>query len=396
MKGKAVMFGAGNIGRGFIGQLFSESGYEVVFVDVVQELLDLFNKEHHYRLQTVSNEGSKDYSIGPVSGVDSRNQAAVAEAVAEASICATAVGANVLKFVAPNLAAGLALRAKRNLPPINVIVCENLHGAPEYLRGLLEQSIPEEAKSYLAEKTGLVETVIGRMVPAPTPEMRAQDIGWIKVEPYKELPVKRSGFVGPIPDIVAMTPYDDFDVFGARKLYVHNCGHALMSYVAYQRGYEYAYEALEDNEIRSFMLAGLRESVDGICAKFKADRDWLYAHVDDLLKRFANRSLGDTVYRLGRDPIRKLAAEDRLVGAANLAVEGGGRPVHLAWGIAAALLFNPADDPSAPALQAKIKENGVEAALAEVSGIQKDSVLGKLVLDAYAKLLVNPKAIPAQ
>ena len=277
-----------------------------------------------------------------------------------------------------------------------MIVCENLHGAPEYLRGLLEQSIPEEAKSYLAEKTGLVETVIGRMVPAPTPEMRAQDIGWIKVEPYKELPVKRSGFVGPIPDIVAMTPYDDFDVFGARKLYVHNCGHALMSYVAYQRGYEYAYEALEDNEIRSFMLAGLRESVDGICAKYKADRAWLYAHVDDLLKRFANRSLGDTVYRLGRDPIRKLAAEDRLVGAANLAVEGGGKPVHLAWGIAAALLFNPADDPSAPALQAKIKENGVEAALAEVSGIQKDSELGKLVMDAYAKLLVNPKAIPAQ
>ena len=396
MKGKAVMFGAGNIGRGFIGQLFSESGYEVVFVDVVQELLDLFNRDHHYRLQTVSNEGSKDYSIGPVSGVDSRNQAAVAEAVAEASICATAVGANVLKFVAPNLAAGLALRAKRNLPPINVIVCENLHGAPEYLRGLLEQSIPEEAKSYLAEKTGLVETVIGRMVPAPTPEMRAEDIGWIKVEPYKELPVKRSGFVGTIPDIVAMTPYDDFDVFGARKLYVHNCGHALMSYVAYQRGYEYAYEALEDNEIRAFMLAGLRESVDGICAKFKADRAWLYAHVDDLLKRFANRSLGDTVYRLGRDPIRKLAAEDRLVGAANLAVEGGGKPVHLAWGIAAALLFNPADDPSAPALQAKIKEKGVEATLAEVSGIQKDSVLGKLVLDAYAKLLVNPKAIPAQ
>ena len=396
MKGKAVMFGAGNIGRGFIGQLFSESGYEVVFVDVVQELLDLFNREHHYRLQTVSNEGSKDYSIGPVSGVDSRNQAAVAEAVAEASICATAVGANVLKFVAPNLAAGLVLRAKRNLPPINVIVCENLHGAPEYLRGLLEQSIPEEAKSYLAEKTGLVETVIGRMVPAPTPEMRAQDIGWIKVEPYKELPVKRSGFVGPIPDIVAMTPYDDFDVFGARKLYVHNCGHALMSYVAYQRGYEYAYEALEDNEIRSFMLAGLRESVDGICAKYKADRAWLYAHVDDLLKRFANRSLGDTVYRLGRDPIRKLAAEDRLVGAANLAVEGGGKPVHLAWGIAAALLFNPADDPSAPALQAKIKENGAAAALAEVSGIQKDSELGKLVMDAYAKLLVNPKAIPAQ
>lgn len=394
MSKSAIMFGGGNIGRGFIAQLLSESGYEVTFVDVDKELLDAMNANHKYHLQTVSNDGVKDYWVGPVKAVNSNDKEAVAEAVAKADIGATAVGANVLKYIAPNIAAGLAKRAAANAAPINFIICENLHGAAAYVRELVTQSIPQEAKEYLDKKTGFVNTVIGRMVPAPTPEMRAEDVTLIRVEPYKELPVDKNGFVGEIPEIVAMTPYDSFDVFTARKLYVHNCGHALMSYVGYQRGYEMGYEAMNDPEVKAFMLAGLRESVDGICAEYKADPKWLYAHVDDLLERFTNKMLGDKIFRLGRDPMRKLAAEDRLVGAANLACKCGVKPVHLAWGIAAALFFDPEDDKSAQTLQGILKEKGPEATIAEVAGIQPGTELSKLVLDAYAKLSQNRKALP--
>ena len=394
MSKSAVIFGGGNIGRGFIGQLFSESGYEVTFVDVVEDLLKAMNEKHSYKLQTVSNQGINEYTIGPVKAINSNDKEAVAAAVDGAEICATALGANVLKYVAPNIAMGVALRAKRNAGPLNFIICENLHGAAKIMRGLVEASTPDEAKDYLASKIGFVSTVIGRMVPAPTAEMKAQDPTLIKVEPYKELPVAKDEFVGEIPKIVAMTPYDNFEIFTARKLYVHNCGHALMSYVGFQRGYEMGYEAMADKDVRAFMLAGLRESVDGICAEFNADAKWLYAHVDDLLERFTNRMLGDTIFRLGRDPMRKLAAEDRLVGAANLACKHGGKPVHLAWGIAAALYFDPADDPSAATLQAMLKEKGAEATLKEVAGIEPGSLLSKLVLDAYAKLAQNRKALP--
>ena len=117
-----------------------------------------------------------------------------------------------------------------------------------------------------------------------------------------------------------------------------------MAYTGFLRGYEFGYEAMADQAIRDFMLAGLRESAAAICAQFKASPDWLNAHVDDLLQRFTNRMLGDRIFRLGRDPIRKLAREDRLVGAARLAQANGISPRHLCWGIAAALLFNPADD----------------------------------------------------
>lgn len=394
-KKQAVIFGAGNIGRGFIGQLFSESGYEVIFVDVDQELVAALNRDRRYHLQTVCNSGVEDFHIGPVSAVNGADGAAVAQAIAGASIAATAVGANALRFVAPNLAAGIALRATAKAAPLNIIVCENLHGAAQHLRDLTAARLSDAAvRDYLASQVGFVNTVIGRMVPAPTPEMRAADVSFIKVEPYKELPVDRSGFVGAIPNISAMHAEDNFDVFTARKLYVHNCGHALLAYVGYQRGYTYGYEAMADDEIRAFMLAGLRESVDGICAKFGADPAWLNSHVDELLLRFANRQLGDTLYRLGRDPLRKLAAEDRLTGAANLACEACRQPRHLAWGIAAALLFAPADDNSAQELQRQLRNSGVAKTLAAVAGIAPDSALSALVQNAYAILRATPTALP--
>ncbi len=394
MTKKAVVFGAGNIGRGFIGQLFSESGYEVIFVDVDADLVAALNRERSYRLQIVGNEGVQDLRIGPVQAIHGNDAAAVAKAVAEAEIAATAVGANALKYIVGNLASGLALRAAENAKPINFVICENLHGAAEYVRKISEGVIEEPGKSYHAEKVGFVNTVIGRMVPVPTAEMRAEDVSLVRVEAYKELPVDRKGFVGVIPEIEAMTGYDDFEVFTARKLYIHNCGHALMAYAGFQRGYEFGYEAMADAEVRNFMQAGLRESAAAICAAFKADPAWLNAHVDDLMLRFNNRMLGDRIFRLGKDPIRKLALEDRLTGAAKLAAEQGQSPRNLCWGMAEALRFNPADDPAAQTLQKRIAEAGVENAFLEVSGLSKDEPLTKLVMQAYTELEKNPRSLP--
>ncbi len=389
MSKTAVIFGAGNIGRGFIGQLFSESGYEVVFVDVDQELVSALNERRQYHLQIVSNSGSEDHWISPVRAIHGRDSAAVAAALLEASLAATAVGANALKYIAGNIAAGLALRAEMRKPPLNFIVCENLHGAAAHLRELCLQQAAGEAKVYVEEQTGFVDTVIGRMVPMPTAEMRQQDPSLIKVEAYKELPVQRSGFVGEIPAVVAMKAEDNFEVFTARKLYIHNCGHALMAYAGYQRGYEFGYEVMADEKLRNFMLAGLQESAAAIASALGADADWLQQHVQELLLRFDNRQLGDRIFRLGRDPVRKLAREDRLTGAAKLAMQQGLPAKNLAWGMALALHFDPPQDEMAQKMQQGIKEQGVESVLEQIAGLQKDEALFGMVIEAYRELEKN-------
>ena len=393
MNRKAIIFGAGNIGRGFIGQLFSESGYAVTFIDVDQELVDALNRQGSYHLQAVFNDDVQDCRIGPVRAIHGRDTAAVAAAVAEASLGATAVGAGALKYVAPAIARGLELRAANAAPELNLIICENLKGAAAVCRDLIAAAMAPGARDYLAERVGLVDTVIGRMVPMPTAEMRARDVSFIRVEPYKELPVDRSAFRGEIPVVSAMSPEEDFPLFTARKLYIHNCGHALLAYAGYRRGYEYGYEALEDTDVRRLMDGGMAESIAGIVQRFGCRREWLEEHARDLLRRFGNRLLADTIFRLGRDPVRKLQPADRLVGAANLALSTGQVPTHLAWGIAAALCFDPTADPVAVEVQTLLREQGPEAGLRQLTGIDPAAALGQAVLAAYQTLRAEPRTV---
>ena len=394
---EAIIFGAGNIGRGFIGQLFCESGCRVTFVDVDDALVAAMNRDGTYRLQTVFNDDVQDYRIGPVRALHGVKQAGdVAEAVASAEIGATAVGANALRFLVPNLLAGLKLRQERQLAPFNLILCENLKGAAAAFRRMVELQAPAELKNYLRAEVGFVDTVIGRMVPAPTPEMRALDVSFIKVEPYKELPVDKAGFAGPVPEIVAMTAYENFPVFTARKLYLHNCGHALLAYAGFLRGHEFGYEALEDPVVRRLLDGGLGESLNGIVLQHHADRNWLETHVAELLGRFGNRMLGDTVFRLGRDPLRKLHGSDRLVGAARLAESAGRPPRFLALGIAAAFCFNPEEDPAAVELQNRVAADGIKKVLGELCGIRADEALGKQVLADFSGLRASPDYLARQ
>ena len=387
MRQQAVILGAGNVGRGFLGQLFSESGYGVTFVDIDQPLIKALRSRGSYTIRLVDNEQTEQIQVGPVTGLLSSDGEAVAQVVAQATIGATAVGARVLPFIAPNLAAGIALRAKRGeQTPLNIIVCENLKDAAAYLRGLVMEHLDEQTRAYLAEHVGFVDTVIGRMVPELPAELRAEDPSLIIVEPYKELPVDRSGFVGEIPSIVGMEPCDNFALYTARKLYLHNAGHAVLGYLGYRRGHALGYEALEDSEIRPILNAALNESVQGIVARYGASADWLKAHVADLLRRFANRVLADPTLRLARDPIRKLAPSDRLVGAARTAEAAGLVPVNLAWAIAGALAFDAEDDPIALSLQERIKAEGLEAVMADICQIDAQEPLGKAVVDRYQLL----------
>ncbi len=385
---QAVMFGAGNVGRGFIGQLFSESGFEVTFVDVDDLLLAALSSRRAYTIQLVDNESSHLVEVAPVSALHSARQAGeVAAVLAQASLAATAVGARILPLIAPLVAEGIRLRAQLGSDGhLNIIICENLKGAAALFRQMVESHLPEDLHHYSRERVGFVDTVIGRMVPPPTPEMRAADPSLILVEPYKELPVDRSGFVGEIPTVVGMQPSDNFPAFTARKLYIHNCGHAVLAYLGYLRGYEFGYQALTDAWVRPILEQALRESRLGIVTEYGVEDSWLQSHADELLKRFANRSLGDTIFRLGRDPLRKLDPHDRLVGAARLAEKAGIFPQALSWGIAAGYCFDPAEDPLAADLQKRIAAHGIEAALADVSGILPTEPLGALVLERYRSL----------
>lgn len=343
---RAVMYGAGNIGRGFIGQLFSQSDYEVIFIDVNQAVVEQLNRDHAYPINIVSEAGSDEVMIRNVRAVDGRDLDAVATVISEADLMATAVGVNVLPYIARPIAEGLLRRWRNgNQAPLNIIICENLLDANHYLKQLIAAELSEDNRQKLETEVGFVEASVGRMVPVMTPEMQADNPLRVHVEPYCELPVDRDGFKGAIPDIRNMIPASPFAFYIQRKLYIHNMGHALAAYLGRLKGYEYIWEACQDPDIEGICRAAMYASALSLARAHGCAYDEVQRYADDLLKRFRNRHLGDTVERVGRDILRKLSPEDRLIGALNLCIRQKVDPSAIVMGIQAALACARISDP---------------------------------------------------
>lgn len=333
----ALMYGGGNIGRGFVGALFSLSGYRVNFVDVAKGVVDELREKQRYPIRIVSNAGCEDIMIENVSAVDGNDTQATAEAIAECDIMATAVGARILKFIVPNIVAGLRKRWAEGARPLNIIICENLNDANRILEGMIRELLSDEEQALFTETVGLVEASIGRMVPVQTDEMKDGEPLRVCVERYGFLPVDKSAFKGKIPVVKGMVPSEPFDFYVKRKLFVHNMGHATTAYLGDIFAYPLICEAIADADIRIIVREAMTESAIALSRRYDVPLDALVLHICDLVGRFGNAALKDTCARVGADPARKLSPDDRLSGALTLAVEQGITPVYICAGIAAGM-----------------------------------------------------------
>lgn len=379
---KAVMYGGGNIGRGFIGMLLSQSGYEVTFVDVVDTVVDTLNREHTYPVRIISTEGYQDIAVNHVSAVNGNNVGAVAEAIASADIMATAVGVNVLKFIIPNIVEGLKLRRQRALPPFNIIICENLMDANKVIEKMIKEYLSEEEKAWFDENVGLVEASIGRMVPVQTEEMKDGDPLRVCVESYGYLPVDKEAFKGGIPEIKNMVPFAPFDFYLKRKLYIHNMGHATCAYLGDILSLEYIYEAIDRDEVYIIVRGAMEESARALSKKYGVGLEEIIQHIVDLLGRFTNAALKDTCKRVGGDPARKLSPADRLIGSATLAAETGITPAYISIGIAAGLRRYLAETEG---MTQCVKD--AAKVLKELCCLDAESELAKLVICMYERII---------
>lgn len=339
MSETAVVFGAGNVGRGLLGQVFSQAGLEVVFVDVTPALIEALNADRSYLHLTVDRETRTEQVIGPVRAVRADDPAAVREALAKATLAATCVGVRALPAVCAAIAPALLARLEAGGAPLNLLLAENLHEAPAKVRELLTAAEPALATPLEEGRVGLIATSIGRMIPAPRPEVARLGAAAIEVEPYCYLPIDAQALRGEFPDIprVIADPSVPFDYYSDRKLFVHNMGHALCAYLGRLYGDDQIWQSIGRPQVLALVRGAMVESAAAVAACYRQPLGPLLNHVDDLIYRFGNRALGDTVERVGRDPRRKLAAGDRMLGAHELCLAQGIDPRYVRVAIAAGL-----------------------------------------------------------
>ncbi len=162
---RAVHFGAGNIGRGFIGQLLHESGYDIVFVDVRDDVVDALKTEGRYDV-ILADEGETHITVDGVTALHSAHDAEeVTERIAGADLVTTAVGPSILPVIAPAIAQGLMERVRLGGAPVNVIACENMVGASQALKGHVLEHVPQESAGAVDEIAGFPNAAVDRIVP---------------------------------------------------------------------------------------------------------------------------------------------------------------------------------------------------------------------------------------
>jgi mannitol-1-phosphate 5-dehydrogenase len=379
----AVHFGAGNIGRGFIGNLLYHSGYETCFVDVNREIVDLLNEKSEYRV-VLAEPSQEEVVIKNVRAINSAlNPEQVIDAIAEADLVTTAIGPNILPFISSLVADGLRKRIERTDKPLNIIACENMIGGTSFLKEKIYETLSADEISLFDKRFGFPDSAVDRIVPNQVNEDKLM----VKVEPFYEWVVEEPKIIGEKPPVKGITYVQELVPFIERKLFTVNTGHALAAYFGYHFGMDTINRAMENMQIKELVEGALKESGAFLVKKYGFNEEDHNKYIEKIIGRFSNAYIVDEVTRVGRSPIRKLGPNDRLISPARQYAEVfGTEPTFLLKGIAAALLYDVQSDEEAVQVQTTIREQGIEAAIEKYTELDSTSILFKGIVEQYQQL----------
>ena len=377
---KAVHFGAGNIGRGFIGELLHNSGFEITFVEVDKKTVDYINKNNNYDVYIINDNYRKEIidnvcAVSPIT-----DEAKAIEAIVAADIITTSVCVDNLPKIANTLAKGLKERLNQSKAKVNVMACENAFYATDMLKKALMECKEAVSEADL-DAIGCFPNVAVDRIALSTEQ---DGIRIPQIETSFELVIEKNKLNDPASQPIKGAEYaENLGMYLERKLYVFNCGHAATAYLGYHKNLPTIFDALNDKEIYANVIAAMREAAVMMTKKFPFSMEELETFIQKILKRISLEDLHDEVIRVGRSPIRKLNNKDRLVGPALLAQEYNLPNDHLAAAIAAGYLFDCKDDEQAVEIQAFIKENSIEKAVEKYSELTPADALFNKVISAY-------------
>ncbi|KAH8728993.1 mannitol-1-phosphate 5-dehydrogenase [Phaeosphaeriaceae sp. PMI808] len=381
---KAVHFGGGNIGRGFVAEFLHNAGFEVVFVDVMDSIIEALQKQSSYTVTEIGDDGEREFTIDHYRAINSKHEMdKVIQEIASADVVTCAVGPNILKFVAEPVAK--AIDARTLDYPLAVIACENAINATTTWRGFIEAKLSEDSKSNLDKKARFANSAIDRIVP-----VQDADAGLnVKIEKFFEWCVEQKPFEngGKKPEVKGIHYVDDLEPYIERKLFTVNTSHATAAYYGYQAKKQYIHEVLQDTKLNDIVRNAVKETAHLIVNKHGVSTQEQNDYVESIIKRISNPVLKDNVERVGRAPLRKLSRKERFVGPAAQLAERGDSVDALLGAIEQAYRFQNVEGDEESAELAKIlKENSAEDVVVKVNGLEKSHPLFEKIVPIVKKV----------
>lgn len=383
MGSKAIHFGGGNIGRGFVAEFLHESGYEVVFIDVVDSIIDQLNATPTYNVIEVGVDGENVKKIDNYRAINSKhNLDDVIKEISTADVVTCAVGPNILKFIASPIAKGIDARTASK--PLAVIACENAIGATDTLHGYIKDNTEEGRLATLSSRAQFANSAIDRIVPTQAPDAGLS----VRIEKFYEWAVEKTPFgdVGH-PEIKAIHWVDNLEPYIERKLFTVNTAHATAAYYGHNAGKRTIQDVMNDSRISGIVNDVLSETTTLIVNKHGISENEQKDYVQQIITRISNPYLEDVVERIGRAPLRKLSRKERFIGPASQLAERGEKVDGLLGAVEQALKFqNIEGDDESVELAKILKDQSAPEATTTLTGLEKDHPLYERVVKVVEKV----------
>lgn len=381
---KSILFGAGKIARGFLGQLLYLSDFEITFVDVYEPIVSVLNEKKTYHVHVLGDE-SLDSDVTHIKAYLFDEKESIYHTFYESDIAFVSVGGNHLTDVAKSLADifnrfGIQKKIK------NIIVCENWRDAANTFKTAMLKFLNEENKNLFEEFIGVSEAVLMRTATQPDEELAKlypQDV-W--VQNFWYLPIDGSRIKEAIPKIQCVELLDEFGNFLTQKMYTNNTSNAVIAYSGYLLGYEILAEAANSLEISALLDDAYKEINQILVAELGVDEKQQMEFSQKARAKYCDWTIVDKVIRHGKDPIRKLGPQDRLIAPCRMALKHGIYPKTLIDTIAKALYFYEPSDAEAVKLKMLRQQKGVEYVLQTVCGLDKNERLYHEVLKSVEQI----------
>ena len=381
---KAVHFGAGNIGRGFIGQILYENGFDISFVDINTDVIDRLNRDRAYKL-TYADDTGEQVQIRNVSGINSRlDPEAVSAAIAGCDVVTVSVGPKVLPFIAKNIYEGLKARlAQGNEKPLDIIACENMINASSALKEYIDQFVEDEdEEGRFNQFFGFPNAAVDRIVPLN----KEKDSIDVIAERYHEWVVQSKGMANPGLRLKGIHYVDNLQPYVERKLFIINTGHSAAAYLGWWYGFQDITEAFYDPRIEEVFLSTNAETKAYITSAW----DFTSEEIDDYrmksLKRFKNPNVSDEIKRVARTPMRKLGFDERFIRPIRMLKELG-KPYQYLVNICGYILnYRDEDDEEARKMQEMFGAEAPEAVIQKITGLEDQDLIKELTISYRNKV----------
>lgn len=382
---KAIHFGGGNIGRGFVGEVLNKNGFTVAFVDVNKAIIDALNQHKSYTIYLAEEEKST-VEVDRVYGINNgTNPEEVVELFGEIDLVTTAIGPKILPYIAPLIAQGIQQRKNGNsTKPLDIIACENMIGGSSFLKEEVVKHLTDDDLNYVDKYVGFPNAAVDRIVPAQTHE----DVLSVTVEPYKEWVVDSKELKNTTLQLEGVHYAEELNPYIERKLFTVNTGHAATAYNGKYVGYHLIDEALRDETVLQSVKSVLNETGALMVQKWGFDPTEHQHYIDKILSRFKNPFISDDILRVGRTPIRKLGYDERFIKPLREAYARQLTVDALIRTVAKAFCYRDENDEESKELTRLFAEKPVAEVVRQVTKLTEEELISKIVAE-YEMILKN-------